>query len=189
MTSIALKIVPVTWLLWVAFWLFSARGTKVTQWKEPYKSQLIHRLPLAVGCVLLFVREGWPSWLQQRFIPDDSFGAILGAVIVILSLGFTVWARLDLGRNWSAEVTLKEDHSLIRSGPYKLVRHPIYTGVFFAFCGTALVAGELRGAVAAALCLAAFIYKSKLEEKKLMEIFPEYVEYRKETKALIPFIY
>jgi protein-S-isoprenylcysteine O-methyltransferase Ste14 len=104
-------------------------------------------------------------------------------------LAFAVWARRHLGRNWSAHVVVKEDHALIRSGPYRHLRHPIYTGILLAFLGMVLVIGELRGLLAMGCVLLSFAIKSRQEEKRMSETFPEYEQYRRETAALIPFVY
>lgn len=99
-----------------------------------------------------------------------------------MGLGIAIWARRHLGRNWSAEVRLKEGHALVRSGPYARVRHPIYPGLL-AMTGTALVVGEWRGVVAALLVLLAFVLKSRVEEERTREAFPEHEAYRRESAA------
>jgi len=110
-------------------------------------------------------------------------------LLVAAGLGFSVWARVHLGRNWSAEVVVKQDHALIRSGPYRHLRHPIYSGMLLAFLGMALAFGEWRGLLALALVFASFARKSRMEERFMRETFPEYAEYQRETRALIPFVY
>lgn len=84
---------------------------------------------------------------------------------------------------------VKEDHALVQSGPYRRVRHPIYTGMLLAFLGTAVAVGEWRGLVGLVLALVSFLLKSRLEEARMGETFPEYAEYRRHTAALIPGIY
>ena len=102
-------------------------------------------------------------------------------------LSFCVWARRVLGRNWSGIVTVKEGHELVREGPYRMVRHPIYTGLVLAFAGMALVDAQWRGVLAVAIGVGAFWRKLRLEERWMTEIFGQrYVEYREHTKALIP---
>ena len=104
-------------------------------------------------------------------------------------LGFAVWARRCLGRNWSGIVTVKQGHELIRSGPYALVRHPIYTGLLLAILGTASAIGEWRGLIAFVLITAGFVLKLRIEEDFISETFGEqYARYRAEVPALIPFI-
>jgi protein-S-isoprenylcysteine O-methyltransferase Ste14 len=84
---------------------------------------------------------------------------------------------------------VKQDHELIRSGPYAHVRHPIYSGIIFAFAGMALVYGEWRGVVAIALVFLAFAIKGRIEDRRMSETFTEFDDYRRTTKALIPFVY
>jgi protein-S-isoprenylcysteine O-methyltransferase Ste14 len=95
---------------------------------------------------------------------------------------------VHLGRNWSGTVTLKDDHALIRTGPYRQVRHPIYSGALLALAGTVLAVGEC-GVIAFALVFLAVLRRVRVEEKHLRASFPDYDHYRRETAALIPFIY
>jgi len=109
--------------------------------------------------------------------------------IVLAGAAFTVWARITLGRNWSAEVTFKQDHELIESGPYALARHPIYTGLLVMALGTAINYGRAVGfALLVALC-AALWWKAREEERIMSEHFPEaYADYRARVHAIIPFL-
>ncbi len=109
--------------------------------------------------------------------------------MVAAGLGLAVWARAHLGRNWSGIVTVKKDHALIRTGPYRIVRHPIYTGLLLALIGTAAAIGEWRGVVAVICALIGFLRKIQVEEKRMRENFPEYSRYRQQTAALIPLLY
>jgi protein-S-isoprenylcysteine O-methyltransferase Ste14 len=86
-------------------------------------------------------------------------------------------------------VVVKEDHALVRTGPYARVRHPIYSGLLLAFLGTAVAIGEWRGLVAVALAFVALVRKSAEEERRMRETFPDYEQYRRETAALIPLVY
>jgi protein-S-isoprenylcysteine O-methyltransferase Ste14 len=109
--------------------------------------------------------------------------------MLALGLGFSVWARRHLGRNWSAHVVVKEDHALIRTGPYRYVRHPIYTGILFAMLGMALAIGEWRALVGFAAMVVSFAIKSGQEEARMRETFSEYGDYARQTAALIPYVY
>jgi protein-S-isoprenylcysteine O-methyltransferase Ste14 len=110
-------------------------------------------------------------------------------VMLATGLALAVWARRHLGRNWSGIVTVKQDHELIRSGPYGLVRHPIYTGLLLAILGTAGAIGEWRGLFAFALITVGFVLKFKMEERFMSETFGEqYARYRAEVRSLIPFV-
>jgi len=113
--------------------------------------------------------------------------AWLGLAITIVGAAVGIWARRFLGEFWSARVTLKQDHRLIRSGPYRYVRHPIYTGLLVGMAGRALTIGEWRGVVAVAMILAAHSRKALREERMLAgEFGEEYARYREETGFLFP---
>ena len=100
---------------------------------------------------------------------------------------FAVWARRHLGRNWSGAVTVTVDHQLVRTGPYRIVRHPIYSAMLGMFLGTAIVSGEIHALVGLALIAGAYIRKVRLEEKTLREAFGDsYDDYRRKTWAIIP---
>src|SRR5262249_42528448 len=126
----------------------------------------------------------------QRFLPDSALLTTLGLLLTTVSISFAILARRQLGRYWSGTITIKADHRLIRSGPYMLSRHPIYTGIVFGMLGTAIAIGEWRGLLAFLLTLIAYARKIPLEERWLSEEFGgEYDDYRREVKALIPFIF
>ncbi|HUH84629.1 MAG TPA: isoprenylcysteine carboxylmethyltransferase family protein [Stellaceae bacterium] len=182
-------IIATLWLAWAVIWLVAAGGAKTTRRRETLRSQALHRLPLLIAAVLVFWRRPLPPPLMERFLPATPMVAALGVVMVAAGLGFAVWARWYLGANWSGTVTVKVRHELIRTGPYRCVRHPIYTGLLLAIAGSALVLGEWRDAVAFGFALLALIVKSRVEERWMDETFPEYQAYRQETAALVPFIY
>jgi protein-S-isoprenylcysteine O-methyltransferase Ste14 len=117
--------------------------------------------------------------------------AACGAALCWASALLAIWARVTLGRNWSGIVaSLREHHTLIRSGPYGAVRHPIYTGLLGAMLGTALTAGSLASWLAFAAGLVAFLMRIRVEEQLMMAAFPEaYAAYRARTKALVPGIW
>ncbi len=105
----------------------------------------------------------------------------------VLGLLLAVWARRLLGRNWSGRITLKVEHELIRSGPYRVVRHPIYTGLLGMYAGAAIVSGQLHALIGLALAVGAYLRKIRLEETNLLKGFgADYRTYRSETWALFP---
>jgi protein-S-isoprenylcysteine O-methyltransferase Ste14 len=177
------------WLAWLLYWWVSSRNVKPTQWREPLKSQLAHRVPLIIAALLFAVPSGLTRLLRTRFVPGDTLTSIVGVILIAIGLACSVWARRHLGRNWSAHVVVKEQHALIRTGPYRRLRHPIYTGILLAFLGTALTIGEWRALVAFFLMVLSFGIKSRAEEARMLVTFPEYAEYRRESSAMIPFIW
>ncbi|HEX6535670.1 MAG TPA: isoprenylcysteine carboxylmethyltransferase family protein [Gemmatimonadaceae bacterium] len=182
-------VIPALWIAWLLYWMVAARDVKAAQWRESPRSEALHRTPLWLAVILLAVRDRLPPVLHVRFLPQEPAMLVLGAIIVAAGLGFSVWARRHLGGNWSAAVTLKEEHALIRTGPYRYVRHPIYTGMLLAFLGTAVAIGEWYGLLAFTLATSSFVLKSRMEERRLRATFPQYDQYRRETSALIPFVY
>ena len=153
-------------------------------------SQMLHIAPLFLGVALLVWLHPANSWLTQRYLPRSPVWFFIGLAMTVLGLGFAVFARLWLGRNWSGTVTLKQDHELIRGGPYRWVRHPIYTGLLLAVLGSALALGEWRGLLALALITAGFLRKISVEERVLTEQFGDaYARFRAEVPALFPGLY
>ena len=183
------SIVAGLWVIWLIYWAVAGRRAKATQWREPVQSQLVHQGLLVVAGTLLATSRLWPAAFNKRLLPEWPIDGAVGLILVVLGLGFAVWARQHLGANWSSAVELKDRHTLIRSGPYRYVRHPIYTGLLMAAAGTAIVVGEWRGALAVALAFVALVYKSRHEERRMQETFVEYADYCRTTPALIPFIY
>jgi protein-S-isoprenylcysteine O-methyltransferase Ste14 len=180
-------IIPVLWSGWLLYWMAAARHVKPVRWQEPVASRTLHRVPLVLAGALLI--PGWlGSFMTVHVLPQGPFLPAVGAILVVAGLGFATWARRHLGGNWSGVVTLKDDHSLIQTGPYRYVRHPIYTGLLLAFLGTAVAIGEWRGFLAVALALLGFWRKIHVEELAMRETFAEYERYRQTTAALIPFV-
>ena len=107
--------------------------------------------------------------MSARLVPDSPVVLVAGAALVYGGIAFAIWARVHLGRYWSGFVTLKEGHQLIRSGPYAIVRNPIYTGLLAASLGSALVVGRASLFLVFAALLVAFMMKIRAEEKLLSE--------------------
>src|ERR1700722_12327472 len=174
------------WVVWRLYWIASARDVKVTARQESVASRASHIAPLFVGVVLLALPTGRAALLAERILPRSPAGYWIGVALIILGLSFAVWARRHIGRNWSATVTVKTDHVLVRTGPYGWVRHPIYTGLLTAILGTAIARGDLRGLLGLILCAIAFMIKLCVEERWMRQAFGEaYDHYSKEVPALI----
>ncbi|HMK70982.1 MAG TPA: isoprenylcysteine carboxylmethyltransferase family protein [Xanthobacteraceae bacterium] len=179
----------VLWLGWLTYWMVAARDVKTTSRREGAATFLLNRVFVVIGALLLVVYRQPLHWLNERFVAPGLAAYFLGLVMVAAGLGFAVWARVYLGRNWSAIVTVKQDHELIRTGPYGRVRHPIYSGLLLALLGTAVGIDEWRGLVAFASFTIGFLVKIKAEERFMSETFGEqYARYRAEVPALIPLI-
>ena len=180
---------PAMWLSWAAYWAAMSSNVKATVRHESVRSRLLHIVPLALAMVLLWHPNVPVSLLEQRILPGSAWAFWVGAAVTLMGLLFSVSARAYLGRNWSGTVTVKENHELITSGPYGIVRHPIYTGLLLAFVGSAFARGDLAGVVAVMLVLFAFWRKLRMEERWMREQFGEtYVAYSRRVAALVPFL-
>ena len=184
--SIALKVV---WGLFIIYWLWSARKIKLSSKMESIpKRFLLYWLPVLVAVFLIGPGDWFGrTWLREQFVPHSYFVETIGLLIVILGGIIAVWARYLLGRNWSLVVQVKEDHELIKNGPYGIVRHPIYSGLLTMFLGNAIMVGDWRGLIAVAILFISFYFKLKKEEIWLGEYFGEqYKQYKEHTRMIIP---
>ena len=173
--------IGIAWAVFWIYWLASAFGAK------KQSTARLRRLPfnvvmaVAVFVLVRVLRGG------SLVIHDPVLGAI-GALVLVCGLALCVWARVHLGRNWGTPMTEKEEPELVTSGPYRFVRHPIYSGLIVGVIGTAL-ATSLLGLAIAAVLVAYFYYAASVEEKNLTATFPTaYPAYRLSTKMLIPFV-
>ncbi|MDE1898357.1 MAG: isoprenylcysteine carboxylmethyltransferase family protein [Xanthomonadaceae bacterium] len=184
------NLIPLLWLVWLAYWWLGAGPLKAVERRESRLQRASHDIPM-VFAALLFLLPARPlGILAAPFIARSWVGYSIGLTLVVLGLGFTAQARRHLGANWSAIVSLKHDHSLIRSGPYRYVRHPIYTGLLLAFAGSALALGQWRGLLAMLLVLEALVVKLRREECLMLEHFgAAYADYRRASWALLPGVY
>jgi len=179
--------------LWAAlalYWWLSARDVKQTTRREPLVSRLLHLGPMMLAAAILWSPRFDVLGLETRFLPRAPWVFWLGAGVACAGLAFAIWARHTIGRNWSAIVTLKQDHELVTRGPYAFVRHPIYTGLLFGLLGSALALGQWRGLLAVAIFVLAVLRKMRLEERWMRERFGvAYDAYRARVRALIPFLF
>ncbi len=181
----------VFWGIFFAYWFIAApRSASAITQREPLPSRLLFLLILGLAVSLIVFDPLVYGPLLWRFLPQALAIELVGLVILLAGLAFAVWARIHLGRYWSARVTLSEQHQLIQTGPYRLVRNPIYFGGLVAVVGTAIVVGQLRALLAIPLVLVAFMRKIHLEERWLAARFGgAYDDYRRHVKALIPYLY
>lgn len=177
------------WLALGVIWLIGALITKRTARVQTTGSRLFQAALTAGGFLLLLHPDLSIGPLGWRFLPASSAASFTGLALTVCGAALAVSARIFLGRNWSAVVTIKQDHEIIRRGPYALVRHPIYSGFLLAMLGTAVAMGEVRGLLAVGLAFLGLWLKLRTEESFLVEQFGvQYVQYRQETKVLIPFV-
>ena len=177
------------WVAFIAVWALLSLTVKRSVRRESWGSRLLVTAVIDAGILLLFVSDLRLGPLDFPWIHATLAPFVAGFVLTVAGIAFAIWARLYIGRNWSSAVTIKQDHQLIRSGPYSLVPHPIYSGIILASLGTALALRQVRGLIAWPIIIAAFWQKARIEERFMLEHFgSEYERYRHETKALIPFL-
>jgi len=181
-------LIPVFWLSWLAIWIGASFRVKQTRSREPIGGALLNRVPVLAGAAMLAAPQWLPAALKLPLLTGP-LPPTIGTILVFAGLALAVWARWHLGRNWSGAVVVKQGHTLTRTGPYRRVRHPIYSGVLLALLGTALAIGEPRGFVATALILCGFLVKLSSEEARMREIFADYADYSRDTARLIPGVY
>jgi protein-S-isoprenylcysteine O-methyltransferase Ste14 len=173
-------------IVWVAFWFYwlvSAADAKSAS-RSGRGAYVGSRVAIVVAVLLLLRLHVF----RARTVPSTSWLLALGLLLFFGGLGLAVWARVYLGRNWGTPMSRKDDPELVTTGPYRKVRHPIYTGIITAMIGTALATSLLWLAVAVILG-GYFIFSATREEKYMASQFPaEYPAYKQSTKMLIPYI-
>ena len=176
------------WLAWSAYWVLAARGVNRSRSSEGWVMRMQHLLPLVLGFALIF-HGGGRSLVYGR-ICRGTAPQVVGLALTLAGLAFAVWARVHLGRYWSGIITIKEDRQLIRTGPYRYVRHPVYAGFLLAVLGSAVTAGTGDAAAGFILILVAYLVKLRREEAVLCREFGEqYRHFRNDVAALCPLIY
>jgi len=174
------------WVILSVYWEHAAKTAAPAKSSESGASRSVH--VVLTNTAILFEVIQIPA--IPRFLPLSLLILIVGVAISLLGLALAIWARRILGRHWSGRITIKVDHELIRTGPYKLVRHPIYTGILAMYTGTAIVSGSCLALLALAMALVAYARKIRLEEANLRTAFgPAYESYCRESNALIPGVY
>jgi protein-S-isoprenylcysteine O-methyltransferase Ste14 len=178
------------WGIWLVGWVVTSRTTAKTLFEQSGTSQLSYSLFIWAGAVLLFFHPTSLSIFQRHLFPRRGWLGWTAVAFVAVGLGFASWARYHLGRLWSSRVTLKEDHAIVRTGPYGIVRHPIYTGLLLALVGSFVVEPTVAALAGFAALTAGLVIKIRQEERLLSEHFGgAYDAYRKDVRALIPYIW
>jgi len=171
---------------WAAFWLywivaaFGVKKGRVSWSRGVHVRVLIAVIVVVLDRLRVFGGVG---------VNTDPWRAAVGLALFALGLAFAVWARLNIGRNWGTPMTQKEEPELVTSGPYHLVRHPIYSGILVAGVGTALALGWLW-LIVVGVAGAYFVYSATRKERYLSDQLPDtYATYKRSTKMLVPFIF
>jgi len=183
-------VIAVAWIAALIVWLIGSMTTKATVRSQSGTSRLLELAPILIGVLILRGNRFLLRSLSARFVPATPLWQDIGVALTVAGVAFAIWSRFYLGRNWSAKVTVKEEHELIRTGPYSVVRHPIYSGFLLGILGTAVYSGQWNGLVALALILISWKIKTAREESFMESEFGEqYVQYRRDVKSLVPFVW
>ena len=182
------QIIKACWIGFIIYWAVSALRQRAVAERAPWIDQLAHKLPVGLGAWLMFVPGRDYSWQAPVSLPQPASGYI-GAALCVLGLAGAVWARWTLAGNWSSNVTFKQGHELVERGPYRFVRHPIYTSLLLMGLGTALAGNRAAPFAGLLFWFAGFWIKLQQEEQLLTRHFPnKYPAYKTRVKALIPFV-
>lgn len=176
------------WLAWALSWIAAALWTQKTEKRLGVKGELAYRIPLLIGTlVFLPTAHGYRGPLRLWFVTRDEAWAC--TALIACGLVFCWWARIHLGSLWSGSVTKKSDHRVIDTGPYRIVRHPIYTGILLAVYATAAAKGTILGIVGASLITVGLWMKARFEEGWLSRELDSgaYEAYRRGVPMLVPF--
>ncbi len=173
-------------IAWAAFWIYwLVAAFSMKRGHVPWARELRIRALIVVVAIVL-IRFGA---FRGHGLNTDPWRAGLGLVLFALGLGFAIWARVHIGRNWGTPMSQKDDPELVTSGPYHLVRHPIYSGILFAGVGTAVAVSWLW-LIGVGLAGVYFVYSATVEERNMTKQFPEtYRAYQRSTKMLVPFVF
>jgi protein-S-isoprenylcysteine O-methyltransferase Ste14 len=180
-------LVEVPWIVFVLYWSVSAIRTRDTLQTESSASRYAILLIEIAGFVLLFRHSAGVGFLGERFMHRTLASAIIGSILTWVGIGLAIWARYHLTEYWSARITIKQDHQLIRTGPYARLRHPIYSGIILAAIGSAVVIDQWRCVLGVCLVLIGYCIKARKEETMLTQQFGDaFREHQKQTGFLIP---
>lgn len=179
------------WVLFLAYWWISAIGVKKNIRRRSWRWETGIRV-LAIAGIIALTRLPATRAIFQGGPPPaeiNSVEGIVGLLVCMAGFALAVWARRHLGRNWGMPMSLKEGHELVTTGPYRYVRHPIYTGMLLAILGSGLVNGPIWVVVFAGMAIYC-VYSARTEENLMLQQFPEqYAGYKRRTKAIFPYIF
>jgi protein-S-isoprenylcysteine O-methyltransferase Ste14 len=186
MHFLALWIMWMSWLAFSVFWLVTALRTKRVQKRESLAGRLGTFGSEAIGYTVLFWGLDWPG-LSARVWPSSPICDALSIAAALGGLAVAIWARVTLSGNWSASITLKAEHELIERGPYRWVRHPIYTGILLLILANVLMVGRRASVLGLLLLILAYWRKWRIEERLMTSHFgARYASYRTRSGAVVP---
>jgi protein-S-isoprenylcysteine O-methyltransferase Ste14 len=173
-------------VVWAVFWIgWIAAGLSA----KPGRANMGPFVGFRIGVVLIVILLLRLRPFKTQSVTDNPWLQGIGLALFVCGLALAIWARVYLGRNWGMPMSQKVDGELVTSGPYKRVRHPIYSGIILAMAGTA-IAVAWYWLIIAVLLGAYFVYSAFKEERYMASVFPDtYPEYKRSTKMLIPFVF
>ena len=172
------------WACFEIYWSIQARGAAATKSAESPKSRAVHTRLFLAAIVLFFIDV---RGFNGHWIPPAAWVTPAGVAVQSAGLAFAIWSRRTLGRHWSGELTIKEGHEIVKSGPYRFIRHPIYTGILGMGLGSAMTSNTWHALIGFAVMAFAYVRKIRMEERWLLDGFGgAYAEYKRGSWALIP---
>ncbi|MFZ3200211.1 MAG: isoprenylcysteine carboxylmethyltransferase family protein [Candidatus Acidiferrales bacterium] len=180
-------IVDALWTFFALYWLVASVSVNRMRKREPAGQRLAFLLIFVGICYLAEMAGASLGISNRRFVPPLPWLEWLGIALTAVGIAFAIWARNHIGKYWSASVSLREGHELIRSGPYARIRHPIYSGMLLAAAGTTLWSGRCGALMVLGLALIAVVVKARREEALLAgEFGPAFDEHRRHTGFFLP---
>ena len=176
------------WIGWAISWVVAAGWSDRTESRPSVGPEIGYRILMLIGTLIMFVpAHGYEGPLRLWHIGWT--GAWACAALVGVGVAIAWWARLYLGRLWSARITRKADHKVVDTGPYAFVRHPIYAGLLLSLAATAAAKGTILGLAGFAILLLGIWLKARMEERWLSAQLGEdaYGESRRRVPMLLPF--
>jgi protein-S-isoprenylcysteine O-methyltransferase Ste14 len=189
MTAPYLEIVAACWVVLAVYWAWGAGQTRPAKQVETLASSAVSGVLMWMGSVLLSASAVRPHLVAVASLAPSPVRQIVGTALVALGVAFAIWSRIVLGSNWSRVARISEGQRLVESGPYRIVRNPIYSGFLLAVFGMALASGSVVAFAGLLLVFAGLWRKARVEERLLAAEFgDEYVAYAKRVKSIIPFV-
>jgi|WetSurMetagenome_2_1015567.scaffolds.fasta_scaffold21391_1 protein-S-isoprenylcysteine O-methyltransferase Ste14 len=189
MNDLVALFLVILWVAFFAYWWIPALWNRTTVKRISPRGSFLFCTIVPIAAIMIVFSLFAPWLYDYRVLPDTLPVAVAGLLVMLPGLGFAIRARQHLGTNWSARPAIREHHTLTRTGPYAIVRHPIYTGLLTGILGTAIATGYLMAFISIIVALVMLLFKIRIEERFMLDEFGgEYERYRREVKALIPYV-
>ena len=188
MTTLSNQAIIACWIVFLVYWIANAFRLKPLAERQSWLAIAAYKVPCALGGFLLWC-PGLPDPWRLALTPHTDMLRAGGVVLCVFGLLVAIWSRRTLAGNWSSDVIFRQGHELVETGPYRFVRHPIYTGILLMFFGSAMQNGRLHSWLGFLILCIGFWIKLQQEESLMLRHFPgEYPAYQKRVKALMPFL-